>query len=42
METLDDPDTEAPVGIIAMLFSGGPVVRRAGEHEQVSKGNGIP
>ena len=42
VETSDDPDTEAPVGIIAMLFSGGPVVRRAGEHEQVSKGNGIP
>ena len=32
----DDRDTEAPVGIIAMLFSGGPVVTRTGEHEQVS------
>ena len=33
----DDRDTEAPVGIIAMLFSGGPVVTRTGEHEQVSQ-----
>ena len=37
----DARDTEAPVGIIAMLFSGGPVVRRAGEHQQVSLGNGL-
>ena len=39
--TSEARDTEAPVGIIAMLFSGGPVVRRTGEHEQVSQGSGL-
>ena len=34
--TQDNRDTEAPVGIIAMLFSGGQAVRRPGEQEQVS------
>ena len=37
IQTDDHPDSgEAPMGIIAMLFSGGPVVKRSGEHDQVS------